>query len=554
MKKVLLAALLCFASAVPLQAQYHITGDTIQYYDSIYWVPQWFKDWVAPVNMPPNSLREIANIGRFSAEVVMKHVTDRPIRIIGIAGCVFSIRVTGGSAYPVDIIGPETGAQEYFLIYCRKRDRGDVPARSVPWSPNMPHRFIDGQAKNTFPPKCDSIVYGFPNVKRIYEVYFEDNPLVITDSFFIGMTQYSDTLVMGGTDTIVPEIGGVMPYGFNCGRFPDLKFIMTSYRGNGWDIPAGQPVEQSSLYMWYFFPILSQDTDFALLDSCPAAGNVWFDTAGGGSILRWEADSLHVQWRVGIGDTGTVPDSLWLDTLLETPFLDLAPLGIAPPFSVQVRPQCLCYEYYNVWGNWGDCVVILPPEPDTCRPVTDLQYLPSGYGQGTLVWTPDTLHTLWQVAIGDTGTVPEQAWLDTLVASPILAIDSLSLSLPFTAHVRARCGADPVSGTTFNWSPWSEGLFVDPLVGLTAIPAPAATLHPNPASGMVTVAVPDLVSGPTFRLKGVEVYSLTGSKVLALTADAATEISFDVSSWPPATYLVVILTPAGRSVKRLVVQ
>ena len=55
-------------------------------------------------------------------------------------------------------------------------------------------------------------------------------------------------------------------------------------------------------------------------------------------------------------------------------------------------------------------------------------------------------------------------------------------------------------------------------------------------------------------LKGVEVYSLTGSKVLALTADAATEVSFDVSSWPPATYLVVILTPASRSVKRLVVQ
>lgn len=553
MKKTLLSlALLLLLGINPLRAQYHNIGDTVWYYDSIWWAPQWYTDWVSPANMPNATSSLIDAYGNNDGESLMRHITDRPIRVIGIACCIRS-----GNELLETGFDSMTSAQEYFLIYGSMPGKGVTPLRSVPWNPEAPHRYLESRLTSS-PDNCQTYEYSpWPSVKPLYEVYFEDNPLVITDTFYIGCSFHSDTIDLWSSNRACGyALESWVP---NCPTFPRMATVTVLDR-DGIYLLAGVPYVRYEQSLWCIFPILSQDTDFAMLDSCPAAGNVWLDTAGGGSILRWEADSLHVQWRVGIGDTGTAPDSLWLDTLLETPFLDLAPLGIAPPFSVQVRPQCLCYEYYNVWGDWGDCTVILPP-PDTCRPVTDLQYLPSGYGQGTLVWTPDSLHTLWQVAIGDTGTAPEQAWLDTLVTSPFLAIDSLGLppdpvSGPtfFTAHVRARCGADPVSGTTFNWSPWSEGLFVDPLAGLTAIAAPAATLLPNPASGKVTVAVPDPVSGPTSRLKGVEVYSLTGSKMLTLTADAATELSFDVSSWPPATYLVVILTPASRTVKRLVVQ
>lgn len=540
MRKVMFSAFLCLMFMSPVRAQYHITGDTIQYYDSIYWVPQWFKEWVNPINMPPNSLREIGNVGRFNGEVVMRHVADRPIRVIGIAGCVFSIR-TGESVFPVDVIGPETGAQESFLIYRRKSTKDDVPARSVPWSPNIQHRYIDGQARNTMPPNCDSIIYGPPNVKRLYEVYFEDNPLVITDTFFIGMTQYSDTLVADGTDTIIPEIGGVMPYGFNCGRFPDLTYVITPYRNTAY-VPAGQPVEQSSFYMWYFFPILSQDTNFSLLDSCPAAGHVWIDNMDGNSLLRWETDSLHTQWQVSIGDTSAAVGTPWLDTLVETPFLDLVALGIEPPFAVQVRPHCLCYEYYEVWGEWGNCVEILPPpEPDTCLPVEDIQYLCTGYGQGTLVWTTDSMHTLWQVTIGDTGTAPDDAWLDTLVSVPFLAVDSLGLTAAFTAHVRARCDGD-------NWSAWSASLSVDPFVGIAGADrgTPRTVLMPNPADGLVHATAP-------CALQGVEAYDLSGRKMLNLDAEG-NEVSFDVSAWPTATYIVILRTAEGPSVHRLAVK
>lgn len=39
----------------PLWAQYHITGDTIQYMDSIYWRPKWVDTLVDPANIPHES-------------------------------------------------------------------------------------------------------------------------------------------------------------------------------------------------------------------------------------------------------------------------------------------------------------------------------------------------------------------------------------------------------------------------------------------------------------------------------------------------------------------
>lgn len=526
MKRIIFLLSLCLSSISPALAQYHITGDTVQFLDSIWWRPQWFNNFID--SMPPHGLNQLTSEAG-GAERLMRHVTDRPIRVIGIAA---SVQLTDPISPALEVDDTMTAAQEYFLIYKNRRDGNETPLRSVAFDPTAPHRYIEGARRKTTPPNCDTVVMGWSQIRRMCEVYFE-NPLVLTDTFYIGMSHYSDTL---GGNVVASRLYGTMAEA-PCGAFPFyLTEVFTMY--HDWPtVPAGKPTEQQTLYFWYIFPILSQDTDFSLLDSCPAAGRMWIDTSDGGSVLRWEADSLHTQWQLGIADTGAA--SPWLDTTLTEPFLDLAAAGIAPPFSVQVRPHCLCYEYYEVWGDWGDCTVFLP-EP--CNPVSNLQYLPSGHGRGTLAWTSDTMHTLWQVTLGYTGTAPEEAWIDTLVAVPFLAIDSLGLTSAFTAHVRANCGGD-------NWSEWSEGFHADPFSDTTGIAQPTpvtSRLLPNPADGLVR-AVSD------GRLLSVEAYDLAGRRMLSLTSSGR-EASFDVSSWPAATYIVILRTPQGSTIHRLAVK
>ena len=538
MKKVYILAFLCLVSVASARAQYHITGDTVQNYDSTWWVPEWYKVWLDPANMPPKTIWGLTGSwGGFAGEYLIRHVAERPIRVIGIAVCATTYQM----GVPGEMGDTMTSAQEYLLIY-RSRDKGgEEPLRVKPWDPTAPHRYVS-VTRLTSTNSCDTAIYGYTNIEPMYEVYFEDNPLVITDTFFIGMTFHSDAEIF---NTIMGLGWGVIEGNYTCGGFPPKTWVRTPDYSSS-TVTAGVPIvnedDPNDRDLWYIFPILSQDTDFSLLDSCPAAGQVWLDSADGGSLLRWEGDSLHTYWQVNVGDTGTAAGTPWLDTLVETPFLDLASYGFVPPYAVQVRPHCLCYEYYEVWGDWGNCLEILPPpEPDTCRPVEGLQYIGTGYGQGTLVWTPDTLHTLWQVAIGDTGSAPNEAWIDTLVASPFLAVDSLGLASAFTAHVRALCGSD-------NWSEWSEGVFADPFVGIADVEGEAlrTRLMPNPADGLVHASA-------SSTLKGVEVYDLSGRRMLTLDTEG-NEVAFDVSAWPTATYIVILRTVQGPAVHRLAVR
>mgnify|MGYP007092178106 FL=1 len=87
MKKVYILAFLCLVSVASARAQYHITGDTVQYYDSIWWVPDWYKVWLDPANMPPKTIGGMSSFGGNAAEYLVRHVVERPIRVIGIAAC-----------------------------------------------------------------------------------------------------------------------------------------------------------------------------------------------------------------------------------------------------------------------------------------------------------------------------------------------------------------------------------------------------------------------------------------------------------------------------------
>ena len=105
MKKLLFVALLCLCGLAPIRAQYHITGDTVALRDSIWWWPQWYINHVDSI--PPKSLGRFSEWSARTYEVLYEHHTDRPIRVIGIAACVYGINRNGSM-----VTDSMTGAQE----------------------------------------------------------------------------------------------------------------------------------------------------------------------------------------------------------------------------------------------------------------------------------------------------------------------------------------------------------------------------------------------------------------------------------------------------------
>lgn len=154
MKRIIFLLSLCLSSISPALAQYHRVGDTVQFLDSIWWRPQWFNNFID--SMPPHGLNQLTSIGSHAsgAERLMRHVTDRPIRVIGIAACV---HLTDPISPALEVDDTMTDAQEYFLIYKNRRNGDETPLRSVDFDPMAPHRYIEGARRKTTPPNCDTV-------------------------------------------------------------------------------------------------------------------------------------------------------------------------------------------------------------------------------------------------------------------------------------------------------------------------------------------------------------------------------------------------------------
>jgi hypothetical protein len=142
------------------------------------------------------------------------------------------------------------------------------------------------------------------------------------------------------------------------------------------------------------------------------------------------------------------------------------------------------------------------------------------------------------VSVGLVGGDVSEAFFDTIISAPFLDIDSSMAPTVFTAHVRAICGED-------NPSDWVS-VTAEPYESIAQAVAPDVQLVPNPADGLVRVVSSD-------GLRGIEVYDMTGRRMLAFTA-TSTEVSFNVSYWSAGTYIVILRTIAGASVQRLVVE
>ena len=383
----------------------------------------------------------------------------------------------------------------------------------------------------------------------MYECYFEDSPVVLTDTFYIGASSHSDDYHYWLEGLGHPLYWAQCAYYTydTCPQFPFMEYLSTP--DSGYDSQmGGQTIHFFERELWYIFPILSQDTNFDLLDSCPTSDNLhfgWTDSVG--RVLLWDTDSLHTEWEVCIGDTGTAPDAAYFDTVVHSPYLALDSLSIGASFRAHVRSLCLNYEDYLVWSEWSvgvDSVEAVVEVPDTCPPVGGLMHSPTEGPNGMLTWDADTMHREWEVCIGALGLTPDAAYCDTVVNVPFLSLDSIALlGDTFEVRVRAHCAEE--------WSEWCGSLIItlehEPIGIADAAKANGTTtLRPNPAEGRVTVQTTD-------RLRRIAAYDMAGHRMLDMAAEGQSA-TFDVEGWANATYIVIVRTHHDATVHRLVVK
>ena len=163
----------------------------------------------------------------------------------------------------------------------------------------------------------------------------------------------------------------------------------------------------------------------------------------------------------------------------------------------------------------------------------------------TASWRSDTDAELFQLAVCSDMTEPDDGLLFTTTATshplPPFHRDST-----YRLYLRKMCDFRQDSV----WSDWSAPLVIAPrpTEGIGEVENAKWTIDitPNPATKQVHIAT-------NFILTQVEIFDEQGRLSYTLPVSGL-KADLDVSSWPRGTYLLRILTPAGPTTKKLLIQ
>ena len=150
----------------------------------------------------------------------------------------------------------------------------------------------------------------------------------------------------------------------------------------------------------------------------------------------------------------------------------------------------------------------------------------------------------WEVSVTVPGVDPEDGRRMT-VTSPFVDLYGLWADSTYSVYVRGWCSIPLFEG----WSDWSAPLSVAGTLSVPEVDGAEAgfELTPNPASGTVTV-------GQSVAAQGtVTVLDLQGRQLLSVPI-SGTSATVDISTLPPATYIVLLATDHGTASRKLTVQ
>lgn len=196
----------------------------------------------------------------------------------------------------------------------------------------------------------------------------------------------------------------------------------------------------------------------------------------------------------------------------------------------------------------------LGPNYYHCPEVRDFRVGSINEEMVVLQWSADTRHSRWEVSYGPAGTPPGEGTVMScaIQAMPLYNLDTCT---HYTAYVRGICVPDSTV-----YGDWSEGIDIylcdtTQPAGMYSLPDQLTALMPNPATSQVMVT-------SSYRINGVEVYDLSGKKMLSSYSadghqagpqDSTHSLVFNVEGWPDGMYIVVVNTVGGSVTKKLTV-
>ena len=421
-------------------------------------------------------------------------VTDRPIKIIGLAACgrmqspadttqlddMLTLdfyyewlhnREHHGWYFPNTRDMSMAGRITDSLILYKPTNGDPVKLASGPWRMEWPHREILLPLEDStlrckwrtwgpfFPPLNNPVYFDTTPTVALYEVYFE-KPEVVEDSFIVAGTAFN-----------------------NEGSY-------------SWE----QHGTFFSSWMW-------------LWNHCPT--RYW-------NLYRSTANQYNGN-EVGFGFD---PD---------TTFWDWG------------QPKWIKYRNER-WGRiarYPNARIIFPiiqPEWEPCHPMENVRVAGLNKDTVTLMWDAAN-NTRWQVRFGTEDMFWENYYLvETRV--PMVTLTGLRPGKRYLAYVRGWCPSDS------SYTDWSDTLRFETEmpegVEHPGIVGRYTRLMPNPAHGRVSVV-------SSYKVNRIEVYALDGRKMLEQEVGGISAI-VDISTLEKGTYIAAIYLAEGVTTKKLIVE
>ena len=180
---ILLVALTLAAYAAHAQSGYYQVGDTVRGKCPIY---QYEQDWWPTLNATGHTDSVIGTIGAFG---YMKHTTNTPLRVIGVASTVARLDRT---IMQEDLDTSIDGTLYYVLLDATAG--GPVELTRVCWTDDYlthPKRYMELPRRGGAA-SCDEML-DFTAIVPLREYYF-DSAITVTDSFYLGCATTDPTV------------------------------------------------------------------------------------------------------------------------------------------------------------------------------------------------------------------------------------------------------------------------------------------------------------------------------------------------------------------------
>lgn len=354
MKKIVLTILFA-AGCGMLMAQMPGTMDTIMGREVTYYYEMWFDSTDFCNIRKPDCSKTL--VGTRAVEMAKYNYTDTPLRIMGVAAYCWSEYVPD-PLLPCVAKCADTSFDNWYesLILYKPTDSGMVTLASQTYNVRDTSRMMKLFVN------LDQLNYPIDVVYLpIYEVFF-DEPVVVTDSFYVAFTNYhaivdSSTMTYPGPrarTAIYEPIGGNMiscypqPY-----KWKDQNTTHFEWR---------HEVESK---VWLIFPIV--DTMTHICERPQGLHLLWQDT--GSACLAWDSADWNHTWQLAYGPADQDPDR-YTTLTVATPQCTLTDLLPAVEYAARVRASCLVPDGYSDWGDTvrftsvGDPLSVAAPDGD----------------------------------------------------------------------------------------------------------------------------------------------------------------------------------------------